>query len=130
MYDHPYYAATFFSSYYNVPTEVAIMTFWKKFVNEGRTIRWDLNLDYMKNQLATMQKYGVRDDINTVNVEDYVDLSYFDASGSKDFTQFITDNIDPVFPEGMTYKDFKAKSLAIDGVDEADIPEYAELLDA
>lgn len=127
MYEHPYYAAEIFSAYYNVPTEVAMMTFWRKFVDEGRTIRWDLNTDYMKNQLATMKELGVRDDINSVNVLDYVDTSYFDACGAKNFTEFIETNIDPVFPEGMDYESFKAKALAIDGIDPDDIPEYAEL---
>lgn len=127
MYEHPYYAAEIFSAYYNVPVEVAIMTFWRKFVDEGRTIRWDLNIDYMRNQLKTMQELGVRDDINTVNVEDYVDLSYFDNCGAKDFTEFIEENIDSVFPEGMDYDSFKAKALAIDGVKAEDIPEYSDL---
>ena len=127
MYEHPYYAAEIFSAYYNVPVEVAIMTYWRKFVNEGRTIRWDLNLDYMRNQLNTMAYYGIRDDINTVNVEDYVDLTYFNNCGAKDFTQFIEENIDPVFPEGMDYESFKARALAIDGMKAEDVPEYVEL---
>lgn len=127
MYEHPYYAAEIFSAYYNVPVEVAIMTYWRKFVNEGRTIRWDLNLDYMRNQLNTMAYYGIRDDINTVNVEDYVDLTYFNNCGAKDFTKFIEENIDPVFPEGMDYESFKARALAIDGMTADKIPEYVEL---
>lgn len=127
MYEHPYLAAEIFSAYYNVPVEVAIMTYWRKFVDEGRTIRWDLNIDYMRNQLNTMAFYGIRDDINTVNVEDYVDLTYFNNSGAKDFEEFIKENIDPVFPEGMDYESFKAKALAVDGVAAEDIPEYVEL---
>ncbi|MBQ6856893.1 MAG: ABC transporter substrate-binding protein [Lachnospiraceae bacterium] len=127
MYEHPYYAAEIFSAYYNVPVEVSIMTYWRKFVNEGRTIRWDLNLDYMRNQLDTMVHYGIRDDINTVNVEDYVDLTYFNNCGARDFVEFIETNIDPVFPEGMDYESFKAKALAIDGMKAEDVPEYVEL---
>ena len=92
----------------------------------GTTIRWDLNLDYMRNQLNTMAFYGIRDDINTVNVEDYVDLTYFNNCGAIDFVTFIEENIDPVFPEGMDYDSFKAKALAIDGVAAEDVPEYVE----
>ena len=127
MYEHPYYAAEIFSAYYNVPVEVAIMTYWRKFVNEGRTIRWDLNIDYMRNQLNTMAHYGVRDDINTVNVEDYVDLTYFNNCGAKDFVKFLEENIDPVFPLDMDYESFKARALAIDGMKAEDVPEYVEL---
>ncbi len=127
MYEHPYYAAEIFSAYYNVPVEVAIMTYWRKFVNEGRTIRWDLNMDYIENQLVAMQHYGIREDINTVNANDYVDLSYFNNCGAKDFTKFIEENIDPVFPEDMDYDSFKARALAIDGMKAEDVPEYVEL---
>ena len=81
----------------------------------------------MRNQLNTMAYYGIRDDINTVNVEDYVDLTYFNNCGAKDFTQFIEENIDPVFPEGMDYESFKARALAIDGMKAEDVPEYVEL---
>lgn len=127
MYEHPYTAAVIFSAYYNVPIEVGMMTFWRKFVDEGRTIRWDLNIDYMRNQLKTMAELHVRDDLNKLKVEDYVDLSYFNASGARDFKQFISENIDPVFPEGMDYKSFRARALAIDGVKDGEFPEYAEL---
>ena len=126
MYEHPYRAARIFSAYYNVPVEVALMTYWRKLVDEGRTIRWDLNMDYMRNQLATMREYGVRDDINTVNVEDYVDLSYFDQCGAKNFEDFAKEKVDPVFPEGMSYEDFKKKALAIDHAEGADLSVYEE----
>lgn len=126
MYEHPYKAAEIFSAYYNVPVEVAIMTFWRKFVDEGRTIRWDLNKEYMYNQLATMRELGVRDDINNMNLDDYIDLSYFENSGAMDFEQFIKENIDPVFPEGMDYESFKATALKIEGVKAEDVPEYVE----
>ena len=81
----------------------------------------------MRNQLDTMVHYGIRDDINTVNVEDYVDLTYFNNCGARDFVEFIETNIDPVFPEGMDYESFKAKALAIDGMKAEDVPEYVEL---
>lgn len=126
-YEHPYLASIGFSGYYNVPVKVALENFWRKFVNEGRTLRWDLNRSYMDNQLATMRHYGVRDDINSVDLDNYVDLTYFNNSGADDFTQFISKNIDPVFPEGQSWEDFYARALAIDGVEEKDIPEYASV---
>ena len=50
------------------------MTIWKKTNEEGRTI-WDLKMDEMENQLATMRKYSVGH-INNVNLADYVDTTY------------------------------------------------------
>lgn len=126
-YEHPYLASLGFSAYYNVPVKVALENFWRKFVNEGRTLRWDLNVEYMKNQLAAMRHYGVRDDINNVNVEDYVDLQYFNNCGCQDFTEFIKTNIDPIFPEGQEYNVFYERALAIDGINENNIPDYVQL---
>lgn len=126
MYEHPFYAAQLFSAYYNVPVEVAIMTYWRKFVDEGRTIRWDLNEEYIENQLDTMREYHIRDDINQLDLLDYCDMTYMDNSGAKDFEQFIKDNIDSVFPEGMAYEDFKAKAMAVDGSEDYDTSQYEE----
>ena len=128
-YEHPYIASLGFSAYYNVPVKVALENFWRKFVNEGRTLRWDLNVDYMRNQLNTMKHYGIRDDINTVNVEDYVDLQYFNNSGAINFEEFIKKNIDPVFPETQDWETYNKVALAIDGINESDIPEYVTLDD-
>jgi len=116
MYEHPYKAAEIFAKNYNVPVDVGLMTMWKKTNQEGRTISWDLNIDELKNQLATMQKLGVSKDINNVKVEDYVDTSYLEASGAKDFKAFIKEKVDPVFPLGMSYADWLAKAKAIDNI--------------
>lgn len=116
MYQHPYKAAEIFAKNYNVPVEVALMTMWKKTNEEGRTISWDLVMDEMKNQLVAMQKYNVQSDVNTVNVEDYVDTSYFDACGAKDFKTFIKEEVDPVFPLGMSFEDWLTKAKEVDHI--------------
>ena len=116
MYQHPYKAARIFAENYNVPLEVGLMTLYKKLNEEGRTISWKLNRQDMQNQLDTMRHYHVRDDINTVNLDDYIDLSYFEASGAIDFDRFIQEKVDPVFPTGMSYKDWRAKAVEVDGI--------------
>ena len=126
MYEHPFYAAQLFSAYYNVPVEVSLMTYWRKFVKEGRTIRWDLNKDYIKNQQDYCRENGIREDINGLDLRDYCDMTYMDACGAIDFEQFIKDNIDEPFPEGMEYEDFKKKAMAIDGAENYDTSQYEE----
>jgi len=116
MYLHPYKAAEIFAKNYSVPLEVGLMTMWKKTNEEGRTISWDLVMDELKNQLAAMRKYDVQSDINTVNVEDYVDTSYLEASGAKDFKTFIKEEVDPLFPLGMSYSDWKEKAKTVDNI--------------
>jgi ABC-type nitrate/sulfonate/bicarbonate transport system substrate-binding protein len=116
MYLHPYKAAEIFAENYNVPFEVGLMTLYKKLNEEGRTIRWDLNRQYMQNQLNTMKAFRVREDINSVNLDDYVDMSYFEKSGAPNFPAFIREKVDPVFPLGMSYENWRAKAVEVDGI--------------
>lgn len=118
MYLHPYKAAEIFAENYNVPLEVGLMTLWKKLNEEGRTITWKLNREYVHNQMKTMKRLGIRDDINSLNIDDYIDLSYFENSGAKDFDIFIKEQVDPIFPLGMSYEDWRAKAVEIDNIKE------------
>ena len=118
MYLHPYKAAEIFAENYNVPLEVGLMTLWKKLNEEGRTITWKLNREYVHNQMKTMKRLGIRDDINSLNIDDYIDLSYFENSGAKDFDVFIKEQVDPIFPLGMSYEDWRAKAVEIDNIKE------------
>lgn len=118
MYLHPYKSAEIFAENYNVPLEVGLMTLWKKLNEEGRTITWKLNREYVHNQMKTMKRLGIRDDINSLNIDDYIDLSYFENSGAKDFDIFIKEQVDPIFPLGMSYEDWRAKAVEIDNIKE------------
>lgn len=118
MYLHPYKAAKIFAENYNVPLEVGLMTLWKKLNNEGRTITWKLNSEYVHNQMKTMKRLGVRDDINNLNIDEYIDLSYFNNSGAKDFDTFIKEEVDQIFPLGMSYEDWRAKAVKVDNITE------------
>ena len=118
MYLHPYKAAQIFAENYNVPLEVGLMTLWKKLNEEGRTITWKLNRDYVHNQMKTMKRLGVRDDINSLDIDDYIDLSYFDNCGAKDFDTFIKEEVDPIFPLGMSYEEWRAKAVEVDNIKE------------
>lgn len=116
MYLHPYKAAEIFAKNYNVPLEVGIMTLWKKLNEEGRTITWKLNREYVHNQMKTMRRLGVRNDINQLNIDDYIDLSYFNNSGAKDFDKFIEEEVNPIFPLGMSYEEWRAKAVEVDNI--------------
>lgn len=118
MYTHPYSSAEIFADYYNVPKEVGLLTLHKKLVQEGRTISWDLNQKNMQNQLDTMKKYNVRPDINSVDLNDYIDLTYYNNSGARDFSEFIESEVDAVFPLDMSFEDFRAKAVEVDRVNE------------
>jgi len=43
-----------------------------------------------------------------------VDKSLLDSCGADDFDAFIKEKVDPVFPQGMSYEDWKAKAMEMD----------------
>ena len=116
MYRYPYRSAEIFANNYNVPLEVGLMTLYKKMNEEGRTIRWDLNVDHFQNQLNTLKAFNARNDINSLDPRSFIDLKYFNNSGAGDFQAFIREKVDTVFPIGMSFEEFRSKALEIDGV--------------
>ena len=116
MYLFPNRSAEIFADTFNVPHEVGLMTLWKKLNYEGRTIRWDLNIDYFQNEINAMRYFGVRDDINDAYVRDYIDLTFFNNSGADDFETFIREQVDPVFPLGMTFEEWRERALEVDRI--------------
>jgi len=46
--------------------------------------------------------------------DEVVDKSLLDSCGADDFDAFIKEKVDPVFPQGMSYKDWKAKAMEMD----------------
>jgi ABC-type nitrate/sulfonate/bicarbonate transport system substrate-binding protein len=116
MYMFPYRAAEIFADNFHMPLEVSLMTLYRKLNYEGRTIRWDVNREHYQNQLDTMREYGVRPDIYDINLDGYIDLTYFNMSGAVDFDTFIREWVDPVFPLGMSFEEWRAKAVEVDGI--------------
>ena len=40
-----------------------------------------------------------------------------EQAGADDFEQFISSQVDPLFPEGMSYSEWREKALAIDNIE-------------
>lgn len=115
VYTHPYKAAEIFSEYYNVPLEVSLMTIYKKTVEEGRTLTWDLLEDNFKHAYDVYKKYDLLEELP--KFEDLIEYEILEQCGAKDFDTFIKEEVDPVFPVGMSYKEFKNRAMEIDGID-------------
>jgi len=114
VYTKPVRTAEIFARDYSVPFEVGLMTIHRKTVQEGRTLRWDLsdeNLDEAVNWYVTTGTL----EWPATTTRDYVDRRYLEQSGVDDFERFIKDRVDPVFPVGMLYEDWKKKVYEMDG---------------
>lgn len=123
MYQHPYRAAEIFSEAFDVPVEVGFRTIWVKMIQEGRTITWDMYPENFEVFLNWYKDYNISPE-NTPPL----DLNNLDkiwkrgpmenalASGAPDFTTFIKEKVDPVFPVGMTFDEFLAIAKEIDGI--------------
>lgn len=114
-YLHPVKAARIFAKNYQVPEEVALMTIYMKTVGEGRTLTWKIDPNCFKNYFENAKKMKVEDFMEIGSCDRWLDTTLLDQSGADDFDNFIKTKVDPIFPVGMSYQDWKMKALEIDG---------------
>ncbi|MBW9158781.1 ABC transporter substrate-binding protein [Clostridium sp. FP2] len=112
IYTHPLKAAKIFAKNYNVPEEAALLTVYKKTVGEGRTLSWKVDPKKFKHEMEFEISKGLYSDSN--KYEDIVITKYLDESGADDFDKFIKEKVNAVFPLGMSFENWKAKSNEID----------------
>jgi NitT/TauT family transport system substrate-binding protein len=115
IYEHPFKSAQIFATSYTVPLEVAYMTIWKKTNMEGRTLIWEVSKPGIQSYIDQYNKAGIPDFQNPEPVDNYVNTTFLDKSGADNFNTFIKTKIDPVFPVGMSFADWKTKAIQIDG---------------
>ncbi|KNF08387.1 ABC-type nitrate/sulfonate/bicarbonate transport system, periplasmic component [Gottschalkia purinilytica] len=108
VYLNPLKTAKIFAKTYMVPEEVGLLTVYKKTVKEGRTLSWKIVPEQIKHELSWKQENGYVP--NTVTYEELVDSKFIDESGADDFDKFIKEKVDPVFPVGMSYDEWKTKA--------------------
>lgn len=113
IYTRPLRAAEIFSKSYSVPLEVALMTIFKKTVEEDRTMQWDITSENVKE--AVNWNLDAKTLEGAAAIQDYVDTSYLRQAGVADFERFIKEKVDPLFPLGMTYDVWKKKAYEIEG---------------
>jgi NitT/TauT family transport system substrate-binding protein len=113
IYTHPLKSAEIFSKNYSVPLEVALMTIFKKTVEEDRTMRWDIHDENI--QEAVNWNLNMKTLDGAAESRTYVRTEYLEKAGTGDFDTFIKEKVDPVFPLGMSYEDWKKKAYEIEG---------------
>ncbi|HLR35160.1 MAG TPA: ABC transporter substrate-binding subunit SaoX [Tissierellales bacterium] len=111
VYKNPYNAAKIFAEYYKVPEEVAIMTIYKKCVEEGRTLTWKIEEENFKHAYDVYKRYDLIEKLP--EFEDLIAYDIYEAADLRDFNEFIKEEVDPEFPVGMSYEDFKKKAMEI-----------------
>ena len=113
IYTQPLKAANIFAKNYFVPLEVALMTIYRKTVGETRTLRWKIYRDGYEEQIKHLLWLGTID--TAPKFEEIMDPEFLAQSGVVDFDAFIKEKVNPIFPLGMTYADWKKKAQQIDG---------------
>jgi NitT/TauT family transport system substrate-binding protein len=114
IYTKPASSAKIFAKNYQVPEEVALMTIWKKTVAEGRTLTWKIDYGYWQRQIEMELAAGTLDAAPDLN--EFIQPQFLNECGADDFDTFIKEKVDPVFPIGMSYADWKAKAFQLEGI--------------
>ncbi|MEQ8175978.1 MAG: ABC transporter substrate-binding subunit SaoX [Syntrophomonadaceae bacterium] len=114
IYIHPAKAAKIFAANYKVPEEVAFMTIYKKTMAEGRTLTWILDKNGLEETFTEAKANGIKNFLDYKSDPAFANTTLLEQAGVDDFNKFIKEQVDPVFPQGMTYADWKTKALQID----------------
>jgi NitT/TauT family transport system substrate-binding protein len=110
LYTHPLKSAQIFADSYAVPLEVALMTIYKKTNLEGRTMTWDIHRKGFDDQTRHYVDIGYL--TSMPEMKKLVNPEIYDKAKPLDFATFIKEKVDPVFPLGMSYADWKKKVMA------------------
>lgn len=113
IYTKPLKCAEIFAKNYSVPIEVALMTIYKKTVAEERTLRWDVNLDNVREAIEMNIVTNTLD--GAARTSDYVQTALLEQAGTDNFDRFIKEKVDPIFPLGITYENWKKKAGEVEG---------------
>lgn len=112
IYTKPVSSADIFAKNYQVPTEVALMTLYKKTVGEGRTLTWTIDNGNWQRQIDAELAAGTLD--AAPNLNEFIQPQFLNESGADNFDTFIKEKVDPVFPLGMSYADWKTKAYQLE----------------
>jgi len=114
IYTKPVRSAEIFLENYSVPMEVSLMTIYKKTVGEGRTLTWKVDLQNFTDEIEFEKSKGTLESAPDVN--QFIQTKLLDECDADNFDTFIKEKVDPVFPQGMAYEQWKAKAYELEGI--------------
>lgn len=116
IYEQPVQAAEIFSEVFEVPLEVSLRTIYVKTIEDGRSLGWKIYPDYLDNMIEFSVDYGMLDDTPDVEVllQDQLLEEVKAENEGMDFDEFIREKVDPIFPLGMEYEEWKEKAYEVD----------------
>lgn len=112
IYTQPLRAARIFAKYYSVPEEVSMMSIYKKTIGETRTLTWKITRKGFDEEAKHNVSLGVFE--KAPKWDEIVNMELIREAMPPDFDVFIKEKVDPIFPLGMSYQDWKKKAIEID----------------
>ncbi|MCC5909038.1 MAG: ABC transporter substrate-binding protein [Clostridiaceae bacterium] len=116
IYQQPLQSAKAFSHVFQVPLEVSLRTIYVKTVEDGRSLTWKVYPEYLENMVEFLMEYGLLE--KEPNIEEVTHLELLEELKAErddiDFDAFIKEFVDPIFPLGMDYEEWKEKAYEVD----------------
>ena len=89
------------------------MTLFRKTVGETRTLRWKIYRSGYEEQIKHLVWLGTLE--TAPKFEEIMNPEFLAQSGAPDFDAFIKEKVNPIFPLGMSYGDWKKKAYEVEG---------------
>ena len=130
VYTHPYSAAMIFADAFGTKPQVALNTLYMKTVKEGRTLTWQFSEKNLENLVANWNQYDTipeEDRIKINDLQEFMSTNLIEDCGVEDFSDFIANEVEPLYPTGISFEDWLAKAKSIDGITSNEYDNAADL---
>ncbi len=131
IYQHPYNAAMIFADGFGTKPEVALNTIYMKTVKEGRTLTWQFSEKNLENYIANYEQYDTISEGDQPGINDitkFMSDDLLSSCGAKDFNTFINEQVEPLYPTGISFEDWLKKAKEIDGVETSEYDDAANIM--
>ena len=122
VYTHPYNAAMIFADAYGTKPEVALNTIYMK--------TWQFSEKNLENLVANWNQYDTipeEDRIKINDLQSFMSTDLIEECGVEDFHDFIENEVEPLYPTGISFEDWLAKAKEIDGITTNEYDDIAEI---
>ncbi len=131
IYQHPYNAAMIFADAFGTKPEAALNTIYMKTVKEGRTLTWQFSEKNLENLIANWNQYDTIPEEDRLKIDDlhkFMSTDLIEECGVEDFHEFIKNEVEPLYPTGISFEDWLKKAKEIDGITSTEYDDAANIM--
>ncbi len=98
--------------------------------DSSNTLTWQFSEKNLENLVANWNQYDTipeEDRIKINDLQSFMSTDLIEECGVEDFHDFIENEVEPLYPTGISFEDWLAKAKEIDGITTNEYDDIAEI---